>query len=362
MVPIEPLISVVTPMFNEAEHLRECIESVRAQTYSNWEYIIVDNCSSDQSHDIALSYQAKDRRIRLIKNQEFLPAIANFNHSLSFISPVSTYCKIVFGDDWIFPECLEKMVEVAEKYPSVGVVGSYSLRGSRVECGGLPYPSTFTSGRELCRRWFLDGLNVFGSSTCLLFRSDLVRQRHPFFEVENVHSDMETCIALLKGCDFGFVHQVLTFSRERSNSLFAMTSSINMATVSNVQGLVNHGAYYLSEAEYKICLDRDLSNYYATLVSGLLRGRGKGFFRYYRNGLFSVGLKFSWLRLCHAALKNAFELLLNPKNTTDKILQILNDRASRRRSGFLNENGKLSELQNKDSRVSDLPRQNGLRT
>src|SRR5882724_7298074 len=60
----QPLISVVTPVYNGAEHLAECIESVLAQTYQNWDYTIVDNCSTDGSVEIARRYAAKDRRIR----------------------------------------------------------------------------------------------------------------------------------------------------------------------------------------------------------------------------------------------------------------------------------------------------------
>jgi glycosyltransferase involved in cell wall biosynthesis len=56
----EPLVSVVTPVYNGEEFLAECIESVLAQTYSNIEYTIVNNCSTDRSLDIALSYAAQD--------------------------------------------------------------------------------------------------------------------------------------------------------------------------------------------------------------------------------------------------------------------------------------------------------------
>src|SRR5689334_22568773 len=105
-----PLVSIVTPMYNEAEHIAECIESVLAQTYQNWEYTIVDNCSTDRSPEIASRYAERDDRIRLLKNVEFLPAIPNHNAALRQISPASKYCKVVFADDWIFPNCLEQMV------------------------------------------------------------------------------------------------------------------------------------------------------------------------------------------------------------------------------------------------------------
>ena len=63
----QPLVSIVTPVYNEAEYLAECIESVLAQSYQNWEYTIVDNCSKDGSAEIARHYAGKDRRIRLVQ-------------------------------------------------------------------------------------------------------------------------------------------------------------------------------------------------------------------------------------------------------------------------------------------------------
>src|SRR5690242_17822584 len=145
----QPLVSVLTPVYNGAEFLSECIESVLAQTYRNWEYTIVDNCSTDGTAEIARRYAAKDSRIRVHQNAEFLRAIPNHNNAFRQISPDSKYCKVVFGDDWIFPECLEQMVTVAEENPSVGLVSAFALEGNRVAWTGLPYPSRLVSGREI---------------------------------------------------------------------------------------------------------------------------------------------------------------------------------------------------------------------
>src|SRR5579872_5775244 len=123
--PSEPLISVVTPVYNGEKLLSGCIQSVLAQTYQNWDYTIVNNCSTDKTLEIARSYAAKDRRIRVHDNEEFLPMLANHNLAVRQISPDSKYCKMVLADDWIYPRCLEKMVEVAEAHRSVGLVSAY---------------------------------------------------------------------------------------------------------------------------------------------------------------------------------------------------------------------------------------------
>ena len=68
------------------------------------------------------------------------------------MSPRSRYCKVVHADDWIFPECVERMVGLVEKHPTVAMVGAYRLEETYVSLDGLPYPSTvFPAGR--CAGW-----------------------------------------------------------------------------------------------------------------------------------------------------------------------------------------------------------------
>src|SRR5260370_31816287 len=97
--PPQTLVSIITPVYNEEIHLAECIESVLAQTYPHWEYVVVDNCSTDSSAQIARHYAEKDQRIRVYKNPSVLRAVPNHNSALRRISPLSKYCKIVFADD-----------------------------------------------------------------------------------------------------------------------------------------------------------------------------------------------------------------------------------------------------------------------
>ena len=81
-----PLVTVVTPFYNTAPHLAQCIESVLAQSYREFEYILMDNCSTDGSSEIARSYERLDPRIRLIRCSEFLSQLANYNRALAEIS------------------------------------------------------------------------------------------------------------------------------------------------------------------------------------------------------------------------------------------------------------------------------------
>ena len=316
----QPLVSVVTPVHNEEKHLAECIESVLAQTYSNWEYVIVNNCSTDRSLQVAQRYAAKDARIRVCDNREFLRAMSNQNHALRQISPESKFCKVVLGDDWIFPECLTEMVELAEVHPSVGIVGAYALRGAAVSCDGLPYPSTVMSGRDICRWTLMGRPYVFGSPTSILLRSELVRASESFYNESNIHADSEVCFNLLRRCDFGFVHQVLTYTRIREGSLRAFSERYSTYLPNYVDRLLKFGPAVLSQDELSARLKEYLVAYYQYLADSVFRRREKEFWAYHRAKMESVGHPLSLPRLLTAVCSLAIDYLLNPKRTIEGLL------------------------------------------
>ena len=317
----EPLVSIVTPVYNEAEYLAECIESILAQTYQNWDYTIVDNCSTDGSVEVARRYAAKDQRIRIHQNAQFLSVIRNHNVALRQISRESKYCKMVLGDDWIFPNCLEQMVAVAEAHPSVGIVGAYTLEGERVISTGLPWPSPVVCGREIGRRHLLEGLYVFGSPNAVLYRADLIRDHDPFYREDNIHADTEVCFELLKKCDFGFVHQLLTFTRLRAGSLNTASQELHTYFTSMLQLLVRHASDYLTREECETCLARHLSEYYRFLGKSLMLGREKQFWEYHKRELTKAGIGFNRARLAEGVLAVLCDAALNPKQTVGRLLR-----------------------------------------
>lgn len=323
---LSPLVSILTPVYNGAEHLAECIESVLAQSYQNWDYTIVDNCSTDDSVQVAQSYAAKDPRIRIHQNQQFLRAIPNHNVALRQISPAAKYCKMVFADDWIFPECLERMVALAEEHPSVGIVGAYALQGTQVLWTGLPYPSKVVSGREICRRHFLENLYVFGTANCVLYRADLVRRHDPFYNEANIHADTEVCFAVLQTCDFGFVHQVLTFTRMRPGSLATVSEDLHTDFAGMLQTLTAHGPAYLTSAEFDQLLTQHLSQYYRFLGKSLIMGRGKEFWKFHKRKLNEAGYGVSRTRLIIGLAAALAGAVLKPRETIKNLLKRRDDR------------------------------------
>jgi len=317
----QPLVSVLTPVYNEQSYLPECIESVLAQTYRNWEYCIVNNCSTDRTLEIAESYANKDNRIRIHNNTEFVSGDQNGNIAFRQISLNSKYCKLVHADDWLFPECVMKMVELAEAHPAVAIVGAYGLVGDAVSWDGLPYTSTVISGRDICRWTLLGRPYVFGTPTSLLLRSDLVRASDPFYDESNTHCDSEVCLKLLRSWDFGFVHQVLTYTRVREGSQTSFSKRYNTYLPNNIDRLLKFGPAVLSQDELSARLKHYLAAYYEYLATSVFTLREKEFWAYHRAKMESMGYPLSLPRLFTAVCSMAIDCLLNPKRTVEGLLK-----------------------------------------
>ena len=318
-VDSRPLVSVVTPVYNGEKYLAECIESVLAQTYQSWEYIIINNCSTDRSLEIAQSYAQKDARIHIHNNQEFVGREANENIAFRQISPESKYCKMVHADDWLFPECIARMVTVAETNPTVGIVGAYGLNDTRVSWDGLPYPSTVVPGREICRRTLQGNFYVFGTPTSLLFRSDLIRGRGALYNEANIHADKEACFDLLQNTDFGFVHQVLTYTRRHKEAATAFSERFNTYLPGTLIILKKYGPIYLHREEYEKCLRRHMKRYYSFLAKSVFYQREKQILDYHKNSMRDLGYAFSWAKLLGVLFLEVTDILFNPKKTLERI-------------------------------------------
>lgn len=94
-----PLISVIIPVYNTAKYLRRCLDSVLAQSFENFELILVDDCSRDESGAICEEYAAKDHRISIIHHQGNQGVSAARNHGID--TAQGDYISFIDSDDWV---------------------------------------------------------------------------------------------------------------------------------------------------------------------------------------------------------------------------------------------------------------------
>lgn len=110
-------ISICIPTYNGARYLEACLDSVLNQTYKDIEILVVDDGSTDATFEILERYAASDERIRLVRNENNLGLVANWNRCIELAR--GEWIKFVFQDDWIEPACLEAMLDASTRNSSI---------------------------------------------------------------------------------------------------------------------------------------------------------------------------------------------------------------------------------------------------
>jgi len=177
-----PLVSIVMSAYNEAAHIREAIDSVLAQTYADFEFIIINDGSGDQTEAIIRSYT--DPRIRYVANAHNLGLIDSLNKGLALAN--GTYIARMDADDICLPHRLERQVAFMEAHPAIGLSGA-QLRIFGNAGGRMSYPLTH---EEIALHLLIT--SPFGNNV-VIFRKALLHQHQLFFPKGYVHAEDYKC-------------------------------------------------------------------------------------------------------------------------------------------------------------------------
>jgi len=118
----EPLVSVIMPAYNAEKFIGEAIDSILNQTFKDFEFIILDDCSTDKTWEIIQEYAKKDERIIPVKNEKNLKISATLNRGIEMAK--GKYIARMDADDWSYPQRFEKQVHYLEENTDVVIVGS----------------------------------------------------------------------------------------------------------------------------------------------------------------------------------------------------------------------------------------------
>ena len=174
-----PLITVGIPVFNGEKEIAEAIQSVLNQTYLDFELVVIDDCSKDQTLNVVRSFS--DPRIRIIQNEVNLGYIGNFNRTVSEAN--GKYLKILCHDDVIVPTCLEIQLE-----PFLGSQGddisiSTGLKkvvnSHRIEVfspQGLKGSTRYIDSRYVIKKCVRAGRNLIGETSVTLVKTEDLRK------------------------------------------------------------------------------------------------------------------------------------------------------------------------------------------
>jgi glycosyltransferase involved in cell wall biosynthesis len=165
-----PKVSVCMPCYNRQDYIAEAIESVLSQSFRDFELIIVDNCSDDDTPKIVQKYADKDKRITFVRNPRNLGLCSSLN--ILLLTARGEYIKYCFSDDILAPECLDVFVNIMDKHPNVSLITSYSKYigdNSGIRGEGF-FPGTGElDGKKYQKDLLINGSWV-GNMSCVMFR------------------------------------------------------------------------------------------------------------------------------------------------------------------------------------------------
>jgi len=151
----QPLVSILMTAYNREKYIAEAIESVIVSSYKNWELIIVDDQSKDNSFKIAKQYEAKNEKIKVYLNEKNLGQFPNRNLAASYAK--GKYIKYLDSDDIIYPHGLETMVNAMEQFPEAGIGFSFNNYEEKTKL-----PILFTPNEAFKYHFFYKGLLYIG--------------------------------------------------------------------------------------------------------------------------------------------------------------------------------------------------------
>jgi len=292
-----PLVSILIPTYNRQDFVLECINSALNQTYKNIEIIISDNCSTDQTLDICKAASQKDSRIKVVSTDANLGPVANWLNC--FKNSSGQYIKLLFSDDLLVKDCIERMASAMQD-PEVGFVYSSVLIGRSPSSSSLKYRNLFGprfSAHSIYIKLLFKEMPV--SPCAMLFRrDDFEKNLHMNFD-SKVKRDYakngagpDVMLSILTASNYQSIYYIdkpLIFFRSHNGSL----------TISNQENTVNIGysssiCWYLYKHGKKILWAQMIIKYWLKDIIFHKKITNLGKFIHSHEGEFG-GFDFAWL-------------------------------------------------------------------
>jgi glycosyltransferase involved in cell wall biosynthesis len=219
-----PTVSVCVPTYNYGRFLSQCIQSVQAQTLTDWDLVICDDCSTDETAAIVRGFAAQDSRIRYILNEKRLGMNGNLKWAAE--SGRGQYIKMLCSDDWLLPECLEVLSSLMERNPQVVLATSAEINCNE---SGEPLQTQFLFGEPVSiipGEKMLDRMargEGFGGNSSFMIRASAYRAIGGYDENLLYAADYDLAARLCRVGEYLHADQPLFYGRIQP----AASSSVN---------------------------------------------------------------------------------------------------------------------------------------
>lgn len=220
-----PTVSICLPVYNGARFLAEAIDSLLAQTFEDFELLISDDGSTDQSVEVIRKYAALDPRIKHWTNECNLGLFANYNLCLQ--NAQGRFIKPFAQDDVLEPDCLQRQLEVLVENPNVTLVSVsrflidelgevQPLHRGFINAGDLIPADVVVKGADVIRRALFPVTNFIGEPATVMFRRESIGAG---FDTKFHHlGDLEFWLRILLNGYFYFIDEPLCSFRQHGDS------------------------------------------------------------------------------------------------------------------------------------------------
>lgn len=287
-------IAVILPVYNGGEYLRLSVQSVLDQSFQEFEFYIVDDCSTDQSW--AYLNSLRDKRIRLFRNDINKGLFYNLNFLIQ--SSGNALIKLWAQDDIMYPECLEKTVVFHKKHPQIGF--SYSGR-HHIDENGIIIQSEFidrtpeiVSTKLHSRIAFYTG-SIAGNIANVTLNRHALNKVGLFREDMKISGDFDMWVRLARDHDIGFINAPLIQLRDHKSQL----SRQERYYIFHLKEDLQVYRYLLNYVTTEECVEGrlllrnyKLLFYFMLMGKALIKGRFKTFLAFYNtlSGFDNIGL------------------------------------------------------------------------
>jgi glycosyltransferase involved in cell wall biosynthesis len=227
MSKLKPLVSIIMPVYNAEKYLAEAIKSILTQTLTNFEFIIIDDGSTDGSLEIIQHFSLEDQRVRLIKNDQNLGVADSLNKGI--MAARGIYIARMDADDISMPERLQKQTDFLRLNPKLGFCGSWVEAKSESRDMVWEYPISNEAIR--CRLLFA---NSFAHPSVIFSRDLFVKNKLFYNRAYETAEDYELWVRALEVTQATNLGDVLLVYRIHSHQVSAKNLNRQFLTTQDV--------------------------------------------------------------------------------------------------------------------------------
>lgn len=220
-----PLVSIIMPVYNAGVFLCDAIDSMLQQTYSNWELILIDDGSTDDSWEILLRYGQKDARIKLYQNETNQGVAKSLNKALELVS--GDFVARMDADDISHPQRLERQVEFLQEHPEIDLISADTITFKTHKPDILPIVQLNLRYPPAIAKTLLVMTNVFSHPTVMARMTERMRPLFYYDEAFELAEDYHLWIRLaMGGFQLATVKEALVFYRLTGKNVSVIDSPL----------------------------------------------------------------------------------------------------------------------------------------